>query len=180
MVFGSDLANEKARLRSVREDDLPHFQHWLSVAELRYWSSVVNSPPTWDDERQWFEDAREAQDRVYWSIDSVDGRLLGEVSLNIETFHRRGALGMFIDKATWNQGYGTDVVRLVLQHAFQVMKLNRVEAYVHEANARALRCFEKCGLRKEGLLREHRQTEDGPANTIVMAILRSEWPGDQS
>ena len=43
-------------------------------------------------------------------------------------------------------------------------------------NGRAHRAYEKCGLRREGVLREAYRLPDGRfADLVVMAILRPEW-----
>ncbi len=68
-----------------------------------------------------------------------------------------------------------DSARLVLEYAFTEVKLNRVELTADEANARAIRCYEKCGFVREGLLRQHRLTGGRFGNTVVMAILKPEW-----
>ena len=79
------------------------------------------------------------------------------------------------DKSRWSQGLGTDAVRLVLRYAFEDLELNRVELTTDEENTRAIRCYEKCGFGREGLLRSHRLIDGKFGNTVVMAVLREEW-----
>ncbi len=55
------------------------------------------------------------------------------------------------------------------------LELNRVELTTDEENARAIRCYEKCGFAREGLLRQHRLIDGKFGNTVVMAVLRAEW-----
>jgi RimJ/RimL family protein N-acetyltransferase len=66
-------------------------------------------------------------------------------------------------------------MRLVLDYAFGELKLNRVELATDEENTRAIRSYEKCGFVREGLLREHRQIDGRPSDSVPMAILRSDW-----
>jgi RimJ/RimL family protein N-acetyltransferase len=69
----------------------------------------------------------------------------------------RAELGISIhDKTQWSKGLGTDAVRLVVDYAFEELDLNRVELTTDEENARAIRCYEKVGFVREGLLRQHR------------------------
>ncbi len=70
---------------------------------------------------------------------------------------------------------GTDAVRLVIEYAFDELGLHRVELHVDEANGRAVRCYEKVGFVREGLLRDHRRVEGKFSNTVQMSILASEW-----
>jgi len=47
-------------------------------------------------------------------------------------------------------------------------------------NLRGIRCFQKCGFVREGLLRAHRLRRGQPVNAVTMAVLREEWEGAQS
>ena len=164
------------RLRPVQESDLPHFARWLADRDVTRWLSAIDGPPTLDDEYEWYESKREDPDNVLWSIESLDGRLVGNVELRIAPRARRAELGIAIqDKGQWSRGYGSDAVRLVLRYAFAELGLNRVELTTDEQNARAIRCYEKCGFVREGLLRQHRLIDGQFGNTLVMAVLKQDW-----
>ena len=62
-----------------------------------------------------------------------------------------------------------------VDYAFGELKLNRVELATDEENGRAIRSYEKCGFVREGLLREHRLIEGRPADSVAMAVIRSDW-----
>jgi RimJ/RimL family protein N-acetyltransferase len=79
----------------------------------------------------------------------------------------------------WNQGLGTDTVRLVLEYGFDDLELNRIDLTTDEDNVRGRRCYEKCGFVQEGVLRQHRFVEGKFGNTIVMSVLRGEWLAGQ-
>lgn len=160
----------------MAEEDLRHFQKWLQDREVRRWLAAVGGPPTMDDEYEWYENTRANPDNVMWSIETLDGQLIGSTDLRLVPSAARAELGIAIqDKRYWGKGYGTDAVRQVLKHAFGEMRLHRVELHVDEDNVRGIRCYEKCGFVREGLLREHRRVGRRWANTIQMSILAHEW-----
>ena len=164
------------RLRPVEEADLPRFVEWLADPEVTRWLAAVGEPPTLDDEYDWWESRRADPDNVMWAIDTIDGGLIGTVDLRIVPNAARAELGIAIqDKSQWSRGFGTDVVRLVLEYGFEEMGLHRVELHVDEDNARAIRCYEKCGFVREGVLREHRFVDGRFTNTIQMSVLAHEW-----
>lgn len=164
------------RLRPVREEDLPSFQRWLNDPEVQLWMGGVTSPPTWEDERRWFDGIKQAENRLVWSIENRDEQLLGVMDLRWVPEHKRGSFGVFIgEMSLWNRGLGSDAVRTMLSVAFEELGLGRVELYCHAENARAIRCYEKCGFRMEGRLRRHRMTEEGSADSVVMGLLREEF-----
>ena len=165
------------RLRPVRPDDLTKFVEWLADAEVRRWLAALDAPPTLEDEIDWYEDTRANPDNVLWSIETLDGRLVGTVELRCTPRAQRAELGIAIqDKTQWNNGYGTEAVRLVVDYGFDELELNRVELTTDEENVRGRRCYEKVGFVEEGLLRQHRLIDGKFGNTIFMAMLKEEWP----
>ena len=55
------------------------------------------------------------------------------------------------------------------------MRLNRVSLTTDELNARAIRCYEKCGFVREGLMRQHRLVDGQFRNAVLMGVLREEF-----
>jgi len=169
------LEGEKVRLRPVREEDLPHFVRWLNDRDVLQWLTLPK-PPTVDEERQWWEAEQHNPNDIVWAIETLDGRLLGDMALSPNPLGRWADLGLFIgEKGVWSRGYGTDAVRTLLRYAFAGMRLNRVSLTADELNARALRCYEKCGFVREGLMRQHRVVDGQFRNTVMMGILREEF-----
>jgi RimJ/RimL family protein N-acetyltransferase len=176
MLSESILTGDKVRLRPMEPPDLPHFVEWLADDEVRRWLAEMDKPPTLDEEIAWYERRRSDPDSVMWAIELLEGRLAGSLELRVSEHANRAELGIVIgDKALWNQGLGTDAVRAVLGYAFTELKLNRVELTTDEDNARGIRCYEKCGFIREGLLRQHRIVNRKYGNTIMMSVLRKEW-----
>src|ERR687893_200076 len=60
------------------------------------------------------------------------------------------AIGIF-EAGGRNRGLGTEMTRLVLGYAFEVMKLHRVSLRVLAYNHRAIASYEKCGFVREGV-----------------------------
>jgi [ribosomal protein S5]-alanine N-acetyltransferase len=107
----------------------------------------------------------------------VEGRCVGHVLLHhVEAADRRGrlAIGIF-DPACWGRGIGTLATRLMLRHAFEMLRLHRVDLRVLEYNARAIACYEQCGFRHEGLERESACVLDAWHSDVIMGILEHEY-----
>lgn len=60
-------------------------------------------------------------------------------------------IGYFIDKGYNGKGYGTEAVTLLVNYAFESLKLHRIEAGVMPHNIGSIRVLEKSGFHKEGL-----------------------------
>ncbi len=176
MISESILEGEKVRLRPMQDRDMPLFVQWLQDAEVRRWLASITEPPTLEEQFDWYEGRRSDPDSVLWSIETLDGRLVGSVELRLAQHAQRAELGIAIqDKTMWSQGLGTDTVRLVMEYGFEDLELHRIELMTDEENVRGRRCYEKCGFIEEGLLREHRLIDGKFGNTIMMSVLRDEW-----
>jgi RimJ/RimL family protein N-acetyltransferase len=157
--------------------DLPLFVLWFNDPEVRYWLSMSEAPEfTLEGEQEWYEEMRADPWRVVWCIETEDGQPIGNLALQaIDETHGRATFGISIgEKAYWGRGYGTEALRAVLRYAFQEMGLRRVVLEADEDNARAIRCYEKCGFQREGLLRAHRLRHGEPVNGVIMSVLREE------
>jgi RimJ/RimL family protein N-acetyltransferase len=90
--------------------------------------------------------------------------------------NRNARLGIMIgDKSYWSQGYGTDAMLTLLRFGFEEMNLNRIDLTVDAENARAIRCYQKCGFVGEGRLREARYQRGKYGDQLVMSVLRDEF-----
>ncbi len=102
----------------------------------------------------------------------AEGRHIG----NCELPKKHGDVGIVIgDRTAWNKGYGTAVIQELLRRAFTEMDFYRVSLAVFADNQRGLRCYEKCGFRREGFRRKAYLKEGRYHDVIPMAILREEW-----
>jgi RimJ/RimL family protein N-acetyltransferase len=55
-------------------------------------------------------------------------------------------LGYRLKKKHWGQGYGTELARAMIKHAFEILKLGEVIANVHEENIGSQQVAERCGM----------------------------------
>jgi len=89
---------------------------------------------------------------------------------------RRAEWGVLIGEPEhWNQGYGREVARRMLQYAFEELNLNRVELRVNTTNIAGLRAYEAAGFVREGTLRQAAWVEGRLEDILVMSVLREEW-----
>jgi hypothetical protein len=59
--------------------------------------------------------------------------------------------------------------------SFDTLNLNRLWLHVYDSNPAGIRCYEKVGFKREGVLRQDHFGEGRYADTIVMGLLRDEW-----
>jgi ribosomal-protein-alanine N-acetyltransferase len=110
-----------------------------------------------------------------WAI-VLEGKVVGGINLRFDFANRLAELGYSIARAQWNQGYGTEAAKAVIDAAFSTHEdLNRVRAMADSRNEASQRVMEKAGMKKEGLLRQNRVERGEPIDEAWFGVLRSEW-----
>lgn len=164
-----------AALRALERGDFPSLVRWSTDPELR---SLVDSgiPETMEECEEWYRTARSDRYHQIMAITTKDGTLIGDIELNHITW-RNGHAEMRIrigEKEFWNRGFGTDAVLTLMEYVFTHLRLNRLYLRVYSHNQRAIACYQKCGFRKEGILR--RDGDQGEWKEIIlMRVLREEY-----
>jgi len=105
----------------------------------------------------------------------VDEAFVGICTLR-EPLHsgRELTIGIF-DERYQGRGIGSHAIRRVCTYGFTKLKLHRIELGVYPSNARAIRCYERCGFRREALLRRLLYNDGKFQDVLWMSLLRDEW-----
>jgi len=171
------LIGERVYLRPLEKEDLSSIQAWANDPEVRRLTGEV-SPMSQSAAEQFFERVRTDRDRVWLVIARLaDDRIIGEAGLlRIFSAWRTTDLSLIIgDKGAWEQGYGTEAILLLLDHAFGDLNMHRVAVGVVGFNQRALRFYEKVGFRREGVEREGYFHDHVYHDFVRMSILEHEY-----
>jgi len=85
-------------------------------------------------------------------------------------------IGFFVDAEYEGRGYVTEAVMATLGFVFHNLEAHRVSAECDETNTRSIRVLERCGMTREGLLRENKRNVDGSVTgTMLYGLLRKEY-----
>jgi RimJ/RimL family protein N-acetyltransferase len=175
------MPGEKTMLRAIEREDLPAFVRWFNDPEARQYLLMYMPMSPGEEEGEWFERQLENQDIRGFVIETVDGVHIGNCGLHDFDWKNRHALLVIAigGKEYWGKGYGSDAVRTLLGFAFGEMNLHRVQLEVHDFNARAIRCYEKCGFQVEGRRREALFRDGYYHDILIMGILREDFEASQ-
>jgi len=132
-----------------------------------------------EETRKYLETAAASSDSlVEWAIeDLATGKHIGGCTIRAFNHIARSAeLGIAIGEAEFRgKGYGTDAVRLLVQIGFEQFNLNRIHLSANANNKAGIRAYEKAGFSHEGLRRQHGFINGRYYDSVIMAILRSEY-----
>jgi RimJ/RimL family protein N-acetyltransferase len=173
------LRGERITLRAVERGDLPAIHAMRNNADLE--GLVYGAPiPHSMAELEAHFDAELAtpadQRSDYRFVIDQDGAVVGRSDLfDIDRVSGTARIGVTIDTGHQDAGIGTETVMVLLRYAFRDLGLRRVWCDILADNRRSIRMCEKCGLREEGLLRQHYWYDGAYRDAVVMGILREEW-----
>jgi RimJ/RimL family protein N-acetyltransferase len=124
-------------------------------------------------EEDWISRSGGRSDEAHMIVEMRKGhRPIGIVSVSkIDLRNASAALRIRLEEKSWDKGYGTEAVRETAKFMFERMNLRRVWLRVDEGNARAIRCYEKCGFALEGVLREDHIRDGAWRNSLVMSLI---------
>jgi RimJ/RimL family protein N-acetyltransferase len=112
-------------------------------------------------------------------VEVATGRAVGATSyLDIALEDGRIEIGWtWLGRPWWRTPINTEAKRLLLGHAFDTLRLNRVALKTDIRNERSQAAIERIGGVREGVLRAHMIRPDGSLrDTVYFSILAPEWP----
>ncbi|MDT2832932.1 GNAT family protein [Vagococcus carniphilus] len=103
--------------------------------------------------------------------------MIGELSiLSIDQDNKSAGFRIALNnQKVIGKGFGSEATKLVIQHVFEELKLNRLQLEVFSHNPRGIRAYEKCGFVKEGVLREALFYDGTYSDEIIMSIIRKDY-----
>jgi RimJ/RimL family protein N-acetyltransferase len=175
------MEGKLVRLRAYEKSDLDAVMKWVNDEEVTdmLGGEMLVYPVSSLAEEKFIEAAALPSNKQKTLVIETlaEPRYIGSISFNVIDWHSRHAgLGIVIgDKSLWGKGYGTDAMRVMMRLGFDKMNLHRLWLHVHDYNARAIASYEKCGFKREGLLRQEHFARGQYHDTVVMGILDSEY-----
>jgi ribosomal-protein-alanine N-acetyltransferase len=176
-MINAFLVGNKIYLRPLERDDAPVIAPWINDPESRRMFRT-NKPVNIQNEIDFIDRAGTSEhDLVLAIVLKENDHLIGFTGFHEIDFRNRHCLfGIGIgDVEFQSKGHGTEATRLLVDHAFATMNLNRIQLLVYEYNERAIRVYDRIGFTKEGVLRQENYREGRYWDTWVMSILRDEW-----
>ncbi|GIH75996.1 GNAT family N-acetyltransferase [Planobispora longispora] len=171
------LSGERVTLRPVGPqyvDGLWELVNDPEIARLTGSHGVIDHTAT----KIWYGSRHEHADRLDLAICAAeDDSYVGEIVLNdLDAANLSCNLRIaLIGPRVFGRGYGTEAIRLVLDHAFATTDLHRIELEVYSFNERAAHVYRKIGFVEEGVRRDALRWDGEWHDAIMMSILAPDW-----
>jgi len=93
---------------------------------------------------------------------------------NVNWLARVATVGIMIgDKDYWGKGYGTDAMKVLINFIFNDMNINKIRLGTFSFNERAIKSYEKCGFKVEGILKNEIFKDGKYYDEIIMSIFNN-------
>lgn len=172
------LTTARLRIRALRPGDAPAlFTIWSDAEAMRYFSFPTMRHVDEAHTRVETVLTRAAGGKdLVCAVEALDS---GDVIGMCDLFHaheqcRRAEIGFCLQRRQWGKGYMSEAAAAVVEHAFEAVKLNRIEADIDPRNTASARVLERLGFVREGLLRERWIVGDEITDSALYGLLRSD------
>lgn len=166
------------RLRNYNKEDIPLALTYMNDEEVnKNLTPGVPYPFTLEDEEKWYAMQSGLKDTYNFAIETLaEEKYIGGCGINsVDWKNSNVVIGIFIgDKDYWSKGYGQDTLQLLINFIFDEMNIHKIKLNVYSFNKRAIRCYEKCGFKQDGILREEIFRNGQYYDQWAMSLLRSE------
>lgn len=151
------LETARLRLRAFRDDEIGELVRLIGNWEVARWLATVPHPYSEADGRQWIAAVRQNHEsgrphRFAIALKDAD-RLIGGVGLDGNPgggSSDEPALGYWIGRPYWGNGYAPEAVAAVVAYGFGTLGLGAIQAYTDPENARSQAVLRRCGLEPAG------------------------------
>jgi RimJ/RimL family protein N-acetyltransferase len=161
------LATERVRIRPLEPDDAPALAAYRddpAVARFQGWAT----PYTLDSALRLIREVGQLElGDAGWVQRGVElretGALIGDVGLN-RFATRRVEVGYTLARSAWGNGYATEAVGALVEHALGPLRMTHVFAGVDPANTASIAVLLRLGFTLDGRL------DDGDDRYVLTAV----------
>lgn len=168
-------------LRPMSMDDVPTIARWFEhLADLclfdRGCAVPVNEATV---SANWAEILKGPEPaKAHWyALDDEDEKVVGIIGLdNINYVHGDAIIAIYVCNSVRRAGIGSRAMGMVIDLAFNQLRLTRLTSYLREDNVSSQKLTESVGFSREGLIRKGWFSSGKHFDIVAIGLLSEEWP----
>jgi ribosomal-protein-serine acetyltransferase len=158
-------APELHALVEANREDLARWMPWAADQDLAGTEQFIRDVTAQQQSNDGFQAAI-----------AQDGPIIGVVGFHsVDWTNRHTSIGYWLAEDYRRRGIMTGAVRALVDHAFGVWNLHRIEIHCAPANHRSRAIPERLGFREEATLRETERVGGHYLDSVVYGLLSNEW-----
>jgi RimJ/RimL family protein N-acetyltransferase len=159
------LATARLHLRAPRREDAPAIAALANDRRIAENTARIPHPYTLADAESFLRYLEESETETAFAITLADDALIGICGMRMKP-RKTPEIGYWLGAPYWGHGYATEAARALIDHAFEDLGLERLEAGARVSNPASRRVLEKCGFQWNSvvLLRIHAIASSAPVD----------------
>jgi diamine N-acetyltransferase len=160
----------------MEKADVAHKVKWFNDPDVNK-TLFVDEKLELDKSIEWFERTRNDASRRDFIIETSEGKPIGIIALvHISDVHRTAEIYIVIgEKDYWGKGVMLEAESLLIDWAFNSLKLEKIWADAVENNIASIITMKKLGFQIEGTLRKERFLRGRRIDVIRLGLLKEEF-----
>ena len=175
------IETARLRLRPFRAADATALQQLASAREIADTTARIPHPYPDGAAAAWIATHAAAwteQRELALAITLRDAdTLIGSIGLLLEPAHEKAELGYWIGTPFWRRGFASEAATALVNYAFGVLSLQRVQAHHFARNPASGRVLLNAGLRREGVSPRAFKKNERFEDIVFYGALRRDWSG---
>ncbi len=174
----NDLYTKRLHLRKMKIEDAPKlFEIWSDPNVTKYMNihrfTNVNEAI---EMITFLNGLAEVNKAIRYSIFQREtNEIIGSCGFNsFDLENCKTEIGYDIAKPYWGNGYAPESITVLVESAFNVLNLNRVEAKVEPENINSIKVLQKLGFTYEGTLRQSEKSKGKFIDLAIYSKLKSD------
>lgn len=142
-----------------------------------FYRGLINPPTGRQSFRTYVERNLDEANECFVICRKEDERLVGAINLSqiFRKAFQNAYLGYSLGVKYTGKGYMTEAINLILRHAFNSLKLHRIEANIQPHNTASIEVVKRCGFSKEGFSPKYLKVSGRWRDHERWAIIKENW-----
>ncbi len=178
-----ELTTDRLLLRDYRADDLAAFSAMNTDHKFqRFYSEQDCSEAHWQKLVNQFSQEHNKAQRTDFNLAIVmrdTGLFIGAAGIRLEA-QKQASVGCALMRHQQHNGVAKEAMCAIAAFGFSQLKAHRIYAETIADNHAAIRLCKQLGMRKEAEFVEHRYFKDRWWNTVVYALLASQYSSSKT
>ena len=165
--------NQLGTLRGIADDELELMRTWRNEPAVRA-NMYTQHEISREEHLNWWKKTRARTDHKYFMYEMA-GAPLGIAAFTGIDIQSQNSAWAFYTSASVPKGTGSKMEFLMLEHAFDVLKLQKLYCEVLAFNTPVIKLHQKFGFSIEGVFRQQHKANADFVDIYRLGILAPEW-----
>ena len=170
-----ELQTNRLILRQIfPEDQQKVFEGLSDPLVIKFYGVSYLTYEATGEQMKWYDNIWTSGTGAWWKIcDSETDEFMGACGLNnLQQIHKKAELGFWLLPKFWGKGIVPEATQQVLNFAFEILNLHRIEAFVEVGNDNSMKALLKGGFKHEGTMEDVELKNGKFISLHVFAMLR--------